>query len=98
MNWKQVLGGVVAALVAGVSPAAAQSAQDADRFIKLVQSYDYEKLIGGKVLETDQQMSPPCPGERKIESRQIVAVTETPQFIDTREVPVAGRWLERVVV
>ena len=79
-------------------PAAAQTPQDADKFIKLVQSYDYEKLIGSKVLETDQQMSPPCQGDRKIESRQIVAITEAPQFIQTRDVPVAGRWLERVVV
>jgi len=79
-------------------PAAAQNPQDADRFIKLVQSYDYEKLIGSKVIETDQQMSPPCQGERKIEGRQIVAITEAPQFIATRDVPVAGRWLERVVV
>ncbi|HEY7610656.1 MAG TPA: hypothetical protein VIF14_15610 [Alphaproteobacteria bacterium] len=82
----------------GTLPAAAQNPQDADRFIKLVQSYDYEKLIGSKVIETDQQMSPPCPGERKIESRQIVAITEAPQFIATRDVPVAGRWLERVAV
>jgi hypothetical protein len=79
-------------------PALAQTQQDADRFIKLLQSYDYEKLIGSKVLETDQQMSPRCPGERKIESRQLVTVTEAPQFISTREVPVAGRWLERVTV
>jgi hypothetical protein len=80
------------------SPALAQTQQDADRFIKLLQSYDYEKLIGGKVLETDQQMSPPCRSERKIEGRQLVTVTEAPQFISTREVPVAGRWLERVTV
>src|SRR5262245_40300635 len=90
----------VAALAASAvaAPAAAQNTQDADRFIKLLQSYDYEKLIGSKVLETDQQMAPPCPGERKIESRQIVAIVEAPQFIATRDVPVAGRWLERVVV
>lgn len=86
------------ALMALAPPAAAQSAQDADRFIKLVQSYDYEKLIGSKVIETDQAMSPPCPGERKIESRQIVTITEAPQFIATRDVPIAGKWLERVVV
>ena len=88
----------IAALFAAAAPAAAQSQQDADRFIKLLQSYDYEKLIGGKVLETDQQMSPPCQGERKIESRQLVTITEAPQFVATREVPVAGRWLERVTV
>jgi hypothetical protein len=76
----------------------AQNPQDADRFIKLVQSYDYEKLIGAKVVETDQQMSPPCRGERKIESRQIVTITEAPQFIATRDVPIAGKWLERVSV
>jgi len=81
-----------------LQPAAAQTQQDADRFIKLLQSYDYEKLIGSKVLETDQQMSPPCQGERKIEGRQLVTVTEAPQFIATRDVPVAGRWLERVTV
>lgn len=80
------------------SPAAAQTPQDADKFIKLVQSYDYEKLIGSKVLETDQQMSPPCQGERKIEGRQIVAIVEAPQFVDTRAVPVAGKWRERVTV
>jgi hypothetical protein len=79
-------------------PVHAQTSQDADRFIKLVQSYDYEKLIGSKVIETDQQMSPPCQGDRKVESRQIVAVIEAPRFIQTRDVPVAGRWLERVVV
>jgi hypothetical protein len=84
--------------LAGALPVSAQTAQDADRFIKLVRSYDYEKLVGSKVIETDQQMSPPCQGERKIESRQIVTVTEAPQFIATRDVPVAGRWLERVVV
>ena len=93
---------VAAALVlAGVlvaAPSAAQTQQDADRFIKLLRSYDYEKLIGSKVIETDQQMAPPCRGERKIESRQLVTVMEAPQFIDTREVPVAGRWLERVTV
>jgi hypothetical protein len=87
---------IAAALFA--HPAAAQTQQDADRFIKLLQSYDYEKLIGSKVIETDQQMAPPCRGERKIEGRQIVAVTEAPQFIATRDVPVAGRWLERVTV
>jgi len=80
------------------SPAFGQTAQDADKFIKLVQSYDYERLIGAKVFETDQQMSPPCQGERKIEGRQIVAVAEAPQFIDTRAVPVAGKWRERVTV
>lgn len=93
---------VAAALVlAGAlvtAPCFAQTQQDADRFIKLLRSYDYEKLIGGKVIETDQQMAPPCRGERKIESRQLVTVMEAPQFIDTREVPVAGRWLERVTV
>lgn len=78
--------------------AAAQTQQDADRFIKLLQSYDYEKLIGSKVIETDQQMAPPCQGERKIEGRQLVTVTEAPQFIATRDVPVAGRWLERMTV
>jgi hypothetical protein len=90
---------LVAALTvpAAMTPRA-QTQQDADRFIKLLQSYDYEKLIGSKVLETDQQMSPPCPSERKIEGRQLVTVTEAPQFISTREVPVAGRWLERVTV
>ena len=98
MNWKVGIGGLFAVLLAGAPPAAAQNAQDADRFIKLVQSYDYEKLIGSKVLETDQEMSPPCPGERKIESRQIVGILEAPQFIATRDVPVAGRWLERVIV
>lgn len=86
------------AIVAATAPARAQSQQDADRFIKLLQSYDYEKLIGSKVIETDQQMAPPCRGERKIESRQLVTVTEAPQFIATRDVPVAGRWLERVTV
>lgn len=85
-------------LAFAAAPAAAQTAQDADRFIKLLRSYDYEKLIGGKVIETDQQMAPPCRGERKIESRQLVTVTEAPQFIATREVPIAGRWLERVTV
>jgi len=88
---------LIVSLLAAV-PAAAQTAQDADRFIKLLRSYDYEKLIGSKVIETDQQMAPPCRGERKIESRQLVTVTEAPQFIATREVPVAGRWLERVTV
>jgi hypothetical protein len=90
-----------AMLIAGLAcaaPAAAQTQQDADRFIRLLQSYDYEKLIGGKVLETDQAMAPPCQGERKIESRQLVTVTEAPQFVATREVPIAGRWLERVTV
>jgi len=80
------------------APAPAQTAQDADRFIRLLQSYDYEKLIGAKVLETDQAMAPPCQGERKIESRQLVTITEAPQFIATRDVPIAGRWLERVTV
>jgi hypothetical protein len=89
---------VAALAVPAAMTAHAQTQQDADRFIKLLQSYDYEKLIGSKVLETDQQMSPPCPGERKIEGRQLVTVTEAPQFISTREVPVAGRWLERVTV
>jgi hypothetical protein len=89
---------LIAGLVFAATTAAAQTQQDADRFIKLLQSYDYEKLIGSKVLETDQQMSPPCPGERKIESRQLVTVSEAPQFIATRDVPVAGRWLERVSV
>ena len=87
-----------AAAFNAASPAAAQTAQDADKFIKLVQSYDYEKLIGGKVLETDQQMAPPCNGERKIEGRQIVAIVRPPQFVETREVPVAGEWRERVVI
>jgi hypothetical protein len=85
-------------LLLTIRPAAAQTPQDADRFIKLLQSYDYEKLIGSKVIETDQQMAPPCQGERKIEGRQLVTVTEAPQFIATREVPVAGRWLERMTV
>jgi len=89
---------VAAAVAACAAPAAAQTAQDADKFIKLVQSYDYEKLIGGKVLETDQQMAPPCNGERKIEGRQIVAIVKPPQFVDTRAVPVAGEWRERVIV
>jgi len=89
---------LLANLAIAAAPAMAQTQQDADRFIKLLQSYDYEKLIGGKVLETDQQMSPPCEAERKIESRQLVTITEAPQFIATREVPVAGRWLERVTV
>jgi hypothetical protein len=80
------------------SASAAQTTQDADRFIQLVQSYDYEKLVGAKVLETDQAMSPPCQSERKIEGRQIVTITEAPQFIATRAVPVAGKWLERVTV
>lgn len=86
-----IAGCLLAAAFVSPLPAAAQTQQDADRFIKLLQSYDYEKLIGSKVLETDQQMSPPCPGERKIESRQLVTVTEAPQFIATRDVPVAGR-------
>jgi len=93
-----VLGALGAAMFLAIGPAAAQTQQDADRFIKLLQSYDYEKLVGGKVIETDQQMSPPCPGERKVEGRQLVTVTEAPQFIATRDVPVAGRWLERVSV
>lgn len=87
---------LIASFIADI--AAAQTAQDADRFIKLVQSYDYEKLLGGKVLETDQQMAPPCQGERKIEGRQIVGVAEPPQFVETRAVPVAGKWRERVTV
>lgn len=89
---------LVAAMSASAAPVAAQTAQDADKFIKLVQSYDYEKLIGGKVIETDQQMAPPCNGERKIEGRQIVAIVKPPQFVDTRIVPVAGEWRERVTV
>ncbi|MGH7002866.1 MAG: hypothetical protein ACREIP_02845 [Alphaproteobacteria bacterium] len=94
----RVLAALLACLAAAAPSAFAQSAQDADRFIKLLQSYDYEKLIGAKVLETDQQMAPPCQGERKIESRQLLVVTEPPQFVDTREVPVAGKWRERVNV
>ena len=86
------------ASAAMLSPALGQTAQDADKFIKLIQSYDYEKLIGGKVMETDQQMSPPCNGERKIDGRQIVAIVQAPQFVDTRTVPVAGEWRERVTV
>jgi hypothetical protein len=93
-----IAGCFVAAAILAAPPAAAQTQQDADRFIKLLQSYDYEKLIGSKVIETDQQMSPPCRSERKVEGRQLVTVTEAPQFISTREVPVAGRWLERVTV
>ena len=89
---------LVFALASLAPPALAQTQQDADRFIRLLQSYDYEKLVGGKVIETDQQMSPPCRSERKIEGRQLVTVTEAPQFIATREVPVAGRWLERITV
>lgn len=92
-------GGAIALFACGAAHAqVTPNQQDADRFIKLLQSYDYEKLIGGKVFETDQQMSPPCEAERKIESRQLVTITEAPQFIATREVPVAGRWLERVTV
>src|SRR5688572_15816228 len=81
-GWRALAAGCVGALLSiSPLPAVAQTQQDADRFIKLLQSYDYEKLIGSKVLETDQQMSPPCQGERKIESRQLVTVTEAPQFI-----------------
>ncbi|HXG81411.1 MAG TPA: hypothetical protein VNJ05_06395 [Sphingomicrobium sp.] len=98
-GWKRAaLGALAATAFLAAKPSHAQTQQDADRFIQLLQSYDYEKLIGGKVLETDQQMAPPCQGERKIESRQLVTVTEAPQFISTREVPIAGRWLERVTV
>ena len=98
-GWTALIAGCLfTATMAAPHPAAAQTQQDADRFIKLLQTYDYEKLIGSKVLETDQQMAPPCRSERKIESRQLVTVTEAPQFIATRDVPVAGRWLERVTV
>lgn len=88
----------LSAALAAAGNAAGQTPQDADRFIRLLKSYDYEKLIGGKVIETDQQMAPPCQGERQIVSRQIVTITEAPQFIATREVPTAGKWLERVSV
>lgn len=94
-----VLLAVAAVLSAGTAHAQAPpTAQDADRFIRLLQSYDYQKLVAGKVMETDEGMAPPCNAERKIESRQIVAITEPPQFLATREVPTAGKWVERVTV
>ena len=83
-----------------LAPAALAQAtqQDADRFIKLLRSYDYEKLIGDQVVTTDRQMAPPCNGARKIVSRQAVVIIEPPQFVATRDVPIAGRWLEKVTV
>ena len=91
-----IFAAAIGAMIA--APATAQTTQDVDKFLKLVQSYDYEKLIGGKVIETDQQMAPPCNSERKIEGHQIVAILRPPQFVETRAVPVAGEWRERVVV
>jgi hypothetical protein len=89
---------LAAATATTAAPCTAQSVNDVDRFIKLVRSYDYEKLIGDRVLDTDRQMAPPCNGEHKILSHQIVTITEAPHFIATRDVPVSGKWLDRVTV
>jgi hypothetical protein len=79
--------------------ASAQSTQDAvRRFAKFLRSATYETLIAKQAIANDESMAPPCKGERRIAARKLVAITVTPDFIATREVPVKGAWVERIGV
>lgn len=87
-----------AAAVAGPVSATAQvSREQADKFIKFLGSETYSTLVAQRALANDEALPPKCK-TRRIADRKIVAIPETPQFIATREVPVRGKWVERITI
>lgn len=79
--------------------ASAQQTQQSDiqRFVRFLGSKTYSELLGNKALDVDEKLPPRCKS-RKLVRRKLFAVSQRPQFIRSREVPIAGRWAERVTV
>lgn len=67
------------------------------RFRSFLGSWTYSTLIAKRALDNDDALPPTC-GRRRVVGRRIVALPVRPEFIPSREVPVAGEWVERVAV
>ena len=95
---------VVLLLLAAALPllsgtAAAQSREDlVRRFKAYLSSAAYSNFIAEKVLAYDAAMPPRCGNRELTGERRLFSVTKMPAFVETRQVPTAGEWAERVQV
>lgn len=97
---RQAAGGVLAVwmtAVIAVTAAAQPSDRAGARFVKFLGSQTYTQLIAKRALDTDLEMPPTCKN-RQVMKRRFIYLFRRPQFISSREVPVAGEWLVRVTV
>lgn len=67
------------------------------KFRSLLGSWTYSTLIAKRALDNDAALPPPC-GRRRVLARRLVALPVKPEFIASRQVPVAGAWVERVAI
>lgn len=86
----------LACLLPATAPAQV-SREQADRFIKFLGSETYSTLVAQRAIANDEALPPRC-RTRNIVDRKIVAIPETPRFIGSRDVPVAGKWVERIAI
>lgn len=86
---------IVVSAALTVQASAQASREQADKFIRFLGSETYATLVAQRALANDEAMPPRCK-TRSISDRKIVAIPETPRFIATREVPVRGKWVERI--
>ena len=85
-------------LPAATAPALAPANEDTvGKFRRLLGSWTYSTLVAKRALDNDAALPPRC-DRRRVVARRLVALPVKPKFIATRQVPVAGAWVERVAI
>lgn len=80
------------------APSMAQVNEETVRkFHRFLGSWTYSTLVAKRALDNDAALPPRC-NRRRVVARRLVALPVRPQFIATRQVPVAGAWVERVAI
>lgn len=89
---------LLAAAALSAAPAYAQVNDETVRkFRKFLGSWTYSTLVAKRALDNDAALPPKC-GHRRVAGRRLIALPAKPEFIATRQVPIAGAWVERVAV